>query len=123
MIRFNASESYLPKVINLTTAFYACTALREILPGIDCGKITSYIDTFDFCSSLVTVKLFKLKADISFAESPLLSKDSILYMIQNSAATSAITITLHPTAYAMAMADSEIQAALESKTYVSLASA
>lgn len=44
-------------------------------------------------------------------------------MVQNSAATNPITITLHADAYSMAMADEDIQAALAEKTNVSLATA
>jgi hypothetical protein len=44
-------------------------------------------------------------------------------MINNAAPTSAIVITLHPTAYAMAIGDSDIQAALKAKQLVTLASA
>ena len=51
------------------------------------------------------------------------SSKSILYMIQNEAATSAITITLHADAYARAMANTDIVAALEAHPNVSLASA
>ena len=42
-------------------------------------------------------------------------------MIQNATPDSAITITLHPTAYAMATADPEIQAELEKQPNISLA--
>ena len=44
-------------------------------------------------------------------------------MINNEAATSAITITLHASAYARAMADESILAALEAHTNISLAQA
>lgn len=80
-------------------------------------------DMFLSCFNLEEVKINSIRVSLSFSDSPNLSKDSILYMIQNSAATSAITITLHPTAYAMAIADSDIQAALQEKTFVSLAQA
>ena len=44
-------------------------------------------------------------------------------MIENEAATSGITITLHADAYARAMANTDIIAALEAHPNVSLASA
>ena len=44
-------------------------------------------------------------------------------MIENEAAKSAITITLHADAYARAMANADIVAALEAHPNVSLASA
>lgn len=80
-------------------------------------------DMFLKTPNLEEVKIKGLKVSLSFSDSPNLSKNSILYIIQNSTATSAITITLHPTAYAMAIADNDIQAALQEKTFVSLAQA
>ena len=55
--------------------------------------------------------------------SPNLSKDSVVYMISNAAPTSAISITLHPDAYARLADDAEIVAALEAQPLVSLVSA
>ena len=51
-----------------------------------------------------------------------ISKSSILYAIKNSIATTAITITLHPIAYARFKDNPEVVAALESKPLVTLVS-
>lgn len=105
--------------------FYYCGKLKKIV-GILSFNYTFKKDmdgSFEGCALLETVSIVGLCFNVSFADSPNLSKDSILYMIQNSAAISAITITLHPTAYAMAIADDGIQAALQEKTFVSLAQA
>ena len=48
---------------------------------------------------------------------------SVLYMINNEAATSPITITLHSDVYNRCMANTDILAALETHTNISLASA
>ena len=72
---------------------------------------------------LKEVRLIRLKNSFSFAYSPLLSKNSVLFAIQNAEATSAITITLHADAYARLAEDADIVAALAEKTNVSLASA
>ena len=64
-----------------------------------------------------------MKGNLSFKDSPLLSNESILFLINHEAATSAITITLHPDVYARVMANADILAALETHTNVSLASA
>lgn len=52
-----------------------------------------------------------------------ISKASLLFAINNSIATTAITITLHPTAYARFKDNPEVVAALESKSLVTLVSA
>lgn len=75
------------------------------------------------CPKLISVKISKIKVSFEPSNSPLLSCKSILYMIQNEAATSAITITLHADAYARAMANADIVAALQAHPNVSLASA
>lgn len=104
-------------------SYFADTAtkLRTITNLIDITSCSGKTLPFTNCPLLETVQLKGLNFSISFKDSPNLSKESILYMIQNSVAGSPITITLHPTAYAMATADSEIQAALNEKNNVSLA--
>ncbi len=75
------------------------------------------------CGKLEYVYLYKLKASMTLESSPLLHKDSILYIIQNAIPTTAITITLHPDAYARLAEDSEIVAALEAQPLITLVSA
>lgn len=128
---------------NIETLFYAGTITRVLLTSLigwvyNCKKLKKIINEISLqyvtssgalgnaflkCSSLAYVRLFNLSQSISFNDSPLLSESSILYMIKNEAAKSAIVITLHADAYARAMADAEIQAALEAHPNVSLASA
>ena len=79
--------------------------------------------TFNGCVSLQNAYLSGLKVSVSFPTSSLLTTESILYMINNASTTATITITLHKTAYARAMADESILAALEAHTNISLASA
>ena len=52
-----------------------------------------------------------------------ISKNSVLYMLNNAVPASAITITLHPDAYTRLADDAEIIAALEAQPLVSLVSA
>ena len=80
-------------------------------------------ELFKLCFELRIVKLYAIKLSIVISDSPKLTSKSILYMIQNEAATSAITITLHADAYARAMAHADIVAALQAHPNVSLASA
>jgi hypothetical protein len=55
--------------------------------------------------------------------SQFLSKDSLLYCIEKSAPTTAITITLHPDAYARLADDADIVAALEAQPLITLVTA
>lgn len=74
-------------------------------------------------TKLKTIRIFNLKVSINFKYCELLTLKSVLFMISNEAATSAITITLHADAYVRAMANADIVAALEAHPNVSLASA
>ena len=73
--------------------------------------------------SLRTIKVYGLLYSYSYIYSGNLSIKSVLYMINNEAATSPITITLHADVYNKCMANADILAALENHTNISLASA
>ena len=115
-----------PNVIyvdSIYSAFNSAKKLKKIIGQITFSSsrnVSTSEKDFMGCVALESIQLKSINKNVRFQDSPKLTKDSILYMIQNSAATSAITITLHPTAYAMAIADTDIQAALEEKTFVSL---
>lgn len=113
----NANRAYL---MNLNEAF-DLRYLKEIF-YINLGSATSSV-YFRHACALIKFLAINLKKDISFVDSPILSNESILFLISHEASTSAITITLHPDAYTRAMADGEILAALEQHTNISLASA
>lgn len=52
------------------------------------------------CFALVFVSLRGVKYDISFSDSPLISLESLQFMITNAANTSPITVTVHADVYA-----------------------
>ena len=104
-------------------AFSECTKLKHILfnPIVCSSAVVS--NMFSNCTLLQTVKLRDLSVDLSFAQSANLSKGSVLYIVQNALPTAAITITLHPDAYARLADDADIVTALEAQPLVSLVSA
>lgn len=75
---------------------------------------------FKACDDLRIIFVIKLTSSIKFANSPKLSKHCVRYMIEN-ATDATLTITLHPDAYARAMADEGVQQALTAKPNVTLA--
>ena len=79
---------------------------------------TSFIQ----CLDLRIIFVNNLGSNISFKDSPKLSKHCVRYMIEN-ATDKTITITLHHEAYDRAIADAGVQTALTNKTNVSLAKA
>lgn len=82
-------------------AFRSCTKLKTILGNIVFGSTqVGVIDMFKNCNKLVTVNIKELNTSISFSDSPLLSLESLQYLITNAANTSAITVTVHADVYA-----------------------
>lgn len=86
-----------------------CDALREIITPIRFDA--SPDSAFSNSNALEEVRIYKLRYNISFVSCPLLSLDSIRYMVTNSANTSAITITVHPDVYAKLTGDTTNAAA------------
>lgn len=101
--------------------FYLCTKLRKIYGKLTCAVPNINWDlTFGECTALEEVRIYHLNSSIQLSWSSNLSKESVLYMIENAnppsgAAVGSITITLHPTAYARLKDDADIVAALEAK--------
>ena len=98
---------------------FSYTSVRHIIGTI--SSLQSSTSTFEG-STITSVKINRLRINLSIP-SPNLSCKSVLYMINNEAATSAITITLHADVYNRCMANADILAALQAHTNVSLASA
>jgi hypothetical protein len=115
--------SYMYNSQGAHSMFYGCKKLKLIYPMNVKSAATMEISNFNGCSSLVEVRLFNLMLNTGFKDSPDISKQSILYIVNNAAPISAITITLHPDAYARLANDAEIVAALEAQPLVSLVSA
>lgn len=86
-------------VNNLNHAFSVCYKLRVIDAILQVGSSdTSF--AFDNCNMLEEVRLKSLAKSLGLKRAGKLSLDSIKYMVENATNTSAITITLHPQAYA-----------------------
>lgn len=102
--------------------FFNCNKLKFIQP-LRLTATTTVSGMFEGCKSLIEVEIYNLAGSISFSDSNLINKKSILCAIQNAAPTSAITITLHPNAYTRLANDVDIIAALRAKPLVTLVSA
>ena len=109
--------------VNIQTMFAYDSVLKHISGLINLGSCENVSTPFIRCYELRSVKLYSIKNSMDIKDSPKLTAKSIIYMITNETATSAITITLHADAYARAMANADIVAALQAHPNVSLASA
>ena len=106
----NINETRMIRTDDMFYAFHGCKKLKRIINQIYVYSIKdkSYFDhTFSQCILLETALLYKLSASISFPDSPLLSLESLQYMITNAATTSPITVTVHADVYAKIQDESQ----------------
>jgi len=84
-----------------------------------------YRTSLDFTGaySLETLLLSDIKVNVNLKDSSRLTAASVAFMIKYAQATPNIVITLHATAYARAIADTEVQTQLATHTNVTLAQA
>lgn len=86
--------------------FFECKKLRRVIGKLDL-QYTTPTEMFKQCFLLEDIEIAGIKTNISFADSPLLSKESLLYMINNCASNATLTITLHPDVYAKCQENGE----------------
>lgn len=97
----NVGDIHVDKSSMLSAFAYHCDNLHTIIGQISLLSVTKIsTDAFRLSPKLQNVRLYNLKVSVSFKDCPLLSLDSIQYMVDNAANTEAITITLHPDAFA-----------------------
>lgn len=116
VVAFNGYYRGEFRVANAQNMFDGCYTLEEILGELDISACNSTTRMFQFCRRLREARLKSLKITVSLSDSPLLSADSIGYMIANATNTAAITITLHPEAYARVSDELFAQAAAKNIT-------
>lgn len=80
--------------------FYNCKKLRKVIGTINLDKVNSVYNMFYGCAVLEDVSIQKLSANFSLSASYLISLESLQYLINNAANTSAITVTVHADVYA-----------------------
>ena len=106
-------------VTSMNNMFNCCYSLTTI-PQLDTSRVTDMSNMFYNCYSLTTANLKNIKLAYQLNNSALLSKDSLLYLINNEAATIAITIKLASYAYNRWATDPDIVAALANHPNISI---
>lgn len=79
--------------------FAGCLKLKKIMGILFGDKLTKTHYMFGRCQQLADFRIKELNINISFEYSPLINYESVSYLIENAANTSAITVTVHPTTY------------------------
>lgn len=125
MFHFCYSLTSIPQldtsnVNNMRGMFSGCYSLTYI-PQLDTSKVTDMYYLFGYCNSLTHLELKNAKLGYQLTDSTLLLKSSLLYLINNEAAESAITIKLASYAYERLANDPDVVAALANHPNISLA--
>ena len=105
------------KIEDFNWAFQGNKKIREVQGIIN---VKAARGKLNIGGNIETINIKGLKVDILFYNSQRLSKESVLYMINNSEATSAITIGLNKAVYDVMKDDADIIAALAEKTNITL---
>lgn len=105
------------KIVDFNWAFQKNKKIREVQGIINVREVRSNLS---IGGNIKTINIKNLSKNIRFYNSKVLSKESVLYMINNSAATSAITIGLQQAVYDVMKDDADIIAALAEKTNITL---
>lgn len=100
---FNHFRNYIIVAGCLRRSFTDNPKLRKIGNENEYINASKYVlynpsgpkETFSELPMLEHVYIYKLRSDIQFRDSPLLDYDSVLYMVNNAANTSPITIYVH----------------------------
>ena len=106
-------------VTNMSNMFSDCRSLVSI-PQLDTANVTKMSNMFNYCYSIVFANLKNVKLAYQLGASSLLSKESLLYIINNEVATSAITIKLAAYAYTRLANDADVVAALANHPNISI---
>lgn len=72
--------------------------LTTVVDVIQCSARFN-INPFNGCSKLVNVKLSGVAANLQLSSTPVISLDSLTYLVDNASNSGAITVTVHPTIY------------------------
>lgn len=104
---------------SMSRTFWYCYKLRKIIGVIDIYYNTAYI-SFRAAYLLEDVWLKRLTVSVDLADSPRLSKESLVYMIKNAQPRAAITIKLASEVYNAYAMDATIVEELTKNPLVSL---
>lgn len=131
------------RVTNMDNMFRGCSAITR-LPPLNTSKVTVMSYMLSYCTELSSIEeldmlkvtsagdmllynygirichIKNLRSSVEINKTPFLEKESLVYMIQNAAPTSEITIKLSTYCYDKYKADPDVVAALTNQPLVSL---
>lgn len=108
-------------VMDMSSIFDGCNSLI-LISQLDISGTTSIYNMFNNCYSIQTVRLKGLKTELEIKPALYLTKESLVYIIENAASTEPITITLNAYCYNKYNTDPDVVTALAKQSNVLLAS-
>lgn len=105
-----ASNNPIVAISSAQNMFKNCESLKYIYGVLAFTSNVNVSGAFDFCLSLEEVRIKDLAKSLDLASSPKLSLDSVAFMVQNAANTTAITVTVHADVFAKLTGDTTNEA-------------
>lgn len=109
----------MSNVVDMTSMCNLCRNLVNV-PPLDLSSVTNLSSAFNYCYNLTNSRINGIKTGIDLSYLWRLNKESLLYIINNEAATSRITIKLYSNVYTNLANDEDIVAALANHPNISL---
>ena len=106
-----ASNNPIVAISSAQNMFKNCSSLKYIYGTLAFTSNVNVSGAFDFCQSLEEVRIKNLAKSLNLASSPKLSLDSLAFMVENAANTTAITVTVHADVFAKLTGDTTNEAA------------
>ena len=88
-------------LIDCRNLFRSCSKLKTVVGVILLSdSVAINTEVFAYCPLLERVRIRNLRSSLTFTHSPLLSLESLQYLVENAGNTAAITVTVHADVYA-----------------------
>ena len=92
----STNDNWVMKCSDIQDFVTYCSNLKEIIGYIECPVVVNFLGT----SLLEEIRFKNIVRNFSIKDSPLISLESLQYLITNAANTSPITVTVHADVYA-----------------------
>jgi len=89
------------RISDASNAFNGCSSLVRIADCLDANNSTTnmFANAFNRCVALREVSIMNLNSSLDFSSCPLITYDSIKFIVDNSTPSQDITITVHSTTW------------------------
>lgn len=101
----STNDNWVVKCSDVQDFVYYCRNLKEIIGYIECPVVVNFLYT----PLLEEIRFKNIVRDFGIKDSPLISLNSLQYLITNAANTSPITVTVHADVYAKIQDETNVE--------------